>query len=99
MYACNMRVKYIHVMCARDIHIMCARYNIKTCTYNVCEGVPPAPLPPPKRVFAPTPPPGRIRNAFLQISDSNCLIFSVLYLLPCMAIMYAHIRTRVCKRN
>lgn len=45
MYACNVRVKYIHVMCAR--------YNIKTYTYNVCEGVPPAPLPPAETRFCP----------------------------------------------
>ena len=36
---------------------MCAKYNTKIYTCNVREGVPPAPLPPPKRVFAPTPPP------------------------------------------
>ena len=47
---------------------------------NEREGVPPSPLPPPKRVFAPTTPFLKIRNAFSQISDSNYLIFSVLYL-------------------
>ena len=67
---------------------------------NEREGVPPAPLPPPKRVFAPTPPPFfKIRNAFSQIPDCNCLTINVLYLLTCKILMYAHIRASVCKRN
>lgn len=52
----------------------------------------PRPSPTPKRVFAPTPPTFKIRNAFSQISDSNCLIFSVLYLLTCKVLMYTHTR-------
>ena len=55
--------------------------------------------PPAETRFCPHPPFFKIRNAFSQISDCNCLTVNVLYLFPYMEIMHAHIRARVCKRN